>query len=72
VVTGRELKGLIEEERLPGTEGDAKSEAIRSLNLGISTRLVHAVGVGGNNNSYYQWQQHQPQCSFRCHCRVWI
>lgn len=64
VVTGRELKGLVEEERIPRAEGNAKSEAIRSLNLGVSTRLVHAVGVGGNNNNYYQWQHHQPQCPF--------
>ena len=72
-VTRRKLEGLVlvVEEWILGTESNAKSETIRSLNLGVSTRLVHLVGVGGSKSSNYKQCQHhwhQPQCHFQCHC----
>lgn len=44
-ITWRELVGLVVEERIPGTESNAKSEAIRSLNLGIGARVVDTIRV---------------------------
>lgn len=55
-VAGRKLVGLIVEEGIPGTESNAESETIGSLNLGIGARLVDAVGVSAVKNLHHKRQ----------------